>query len=137
MKFLALLLIASPISAFACNSFIADSEAPKAILLLPGAGAKLCGGIDPCVCFDGVDFEISDYDSVNKRFTLSAAKKSARDTRLAAEAAAAAQELSDRQDLLLNYQARIDTAIDGAATVADLKTAIKAILKRIVRHTLK
>lgn len=52
-----------------CTNFIAESEIQKAINMEPGAGAKRCGGADPCVCFDGVkwdevsyvDIEIDDY----------------------------------------------------------------------------
>lgn len=58
------LLLITNNSAQACMNFIAESEIPKAIAMEPGAGAKRCGGNDPCICFDGIDWETVSYQDV-------------------------------------------------------------------------
>lgn len=77
------IIITSP--AFACTSFIAESEIPKAIAMEPNAGAKQCDKSDPCVCFDGIDWETAIWSKA-KGFGFDAVKAEAKTIRIAREA---------------------------------------------------
>lgn len=88
-----LFLLFSVLSFADCKNFIARSEIPKAIAMEAGAGAKKCGGGDPCVCFDGIDWETAEYldgelRNVSAKVDQKAAKKLSDQAKANSDAAA-------------------------------------------------
>lgn len=122
-KILIFLFTILPITAYSqCVNWIAESEIPKAIAMEPGAGAKKCGGSDPCVCFDGVDWETAEYSA--KKFSVSAAKVAQKEAR---EAEKKTKEVSEAAKFAaLKEKIKSDTAKE-----ADLREALKFILIRL------
>jgi hypothetical protein len=60
MKYLILILLlftGRDLLAASCINQIAQSEALDAIAMKPGVGAKKCGDLDPCLCYDGIHWE--------------------------------------------------------------------------------
>jgi len=111
----------------ACDNFIAASEIPKAIALQPGAGGVPCSRLDPCVCFDGVDWETALY--ANGVFVVDPAKVAAKVARLASEAAAV-RALKDAQTARI---ARLKAAAVDAATITELKPIVKDLISEITK----
>jgi len=56
------------IAAFPCMNFIPESEAIKAIAMVPNAGQIRCKSLpnEPCLCFDGIDWETAIYKDVQE-----------------------------------------------------------------------
>lgn len=123
MIFLIIFLLSEVIaSAEECYSFIAESEIKKALALEPNAGAKPCGGSDPCICFQGIDWETAEYDARGKKLSENPKKKAAKEARIAAEKKAEADAEKECQEALASLD-------KPSATNAELKRALKAMRK--------
>lgn len=134
MRFWILLLLSIPAPAIAsCINWIAESEIPAALAQQPGAGAKRCGGADPCVCYDGVDFETATYSG--GVFGVDSAKKAAKDARVAAQASDLAvrqQKKEDRRQLLK----ACNTTLKGSPTAAQVKDCARLLVAELIEAEL-
>lgn len=114
-----LLLLLTSTGHTECLNKIAESEIPRAINLEPNAGAKRCGGADPCVCFDGVDWETAAY--VNGKFSVDSAKVQAKSQRIA--------ELEAKRQARAALEERLKNAdLTNVNTIVGFKAVLKDLL---------
>lgn len=120
MRYLFLLLIS--LNAHAdCMNKIAQSEVADAIALKPGVGAKACGGADPCICFDGIDWraaKISNGVLSNDAALLAAAQASD-----AAAASSSSTKAATNAATIATIRAKLAA---HTATLADIVELLKA-----------
>jgi hypothetical protein len=110
----------------ACLNKIPQSEAIKAIAQEPGAGAKACDGSEPCLCFDGIDWETAEIKA--GVLVENAGKRAAKDAKIAKEisdnAAREASRKAARDVLKAFKKSDIKTPADAADLIQKLVEAL-------------
>src|SRR3990167_3013986 len=114
---LLILSLAMPGYGADCLNKIAKSEVPDAINGLPGAGAKVCGAADPCICYDGIQFDAAQWDG--NSLTVDQAKLAAKQTRKSQEAAAAATRKTTNEARKAALRAHLVKLRAGTITAAE------------------
>lgn len=128
MKYIILFIVLFSVNANACLNKIPLSEARKAVALEPNAGSKPCDGSEPCLCFDGVDFEV--VDLVGDKFISNPAKALAKSTRLQADAQAKAAEALAIQQAMDRLA---EVTKKPTMTTLELTLAVKDLYKLLAK----
>lgn len=130
---LGVLLLVIPVEAWTCQTFVAKSEIPLKIGKVPHGGSAHCGGADPCVCIDGIDWDTAAWDG--NLLSTDPVKQAAKDAAIAA----AANDLATRETkrsarLALLRQCVVDLA--GGATAAQVKQCALLVIKHQIESAL-
>lgn len=135
MKFLIIFLI-SISSTFACNNFIPDSEADKAIALEPNAGSKQCSDLpkEECHCYDGIDFRIavkvSEVDEIGVYTGKHHLENSpAKEADYEASKLAEIEALNTKEAERITAEKYVEDNLSTATTTAKLKLIIENMRK--------
>ena len=131
MKFsiLAVFLIVLSKSSFGCDNFLPESEIIKAVNGTSTPPAKLCSQLplEPCICFEGTDWRIVDYDSVNKRLVINPTKKAAVD----AANAAAEQARANRASAIAALKSTDISTMNLGQLINYLKVALPYLYENV------
>lgn len=125
-KILIIILCLYSNAAFSCNNFIAKSEIPNAIALVPDTGAKACDKKDPCICFDGIIWEAATWDGTTLSNDPDKVNTFKESKRIRKQQAAAKQ--AEKEAAIISLKEKVNSP-DSVINSEDTKQALKLILE--------
>jgi hypothetical protein len=118
-----LIFVSSPV--LACMNWISEANAVKAVALETNVAAG-CKAGEPCLCFDGIDWETAVL--VEKRLRTDSVKVAAKAARLNSEQASREAKKSART----TRRVRLASANpDVATTIEQLRTILRDLLDEV------